>query len=88
MPDDPVDDPQEAQAAGPEQSLAIGLYIGAIVLLMGLVLTVYGAFDPNPVQQDGSDVNKNLWWGLFMVLVGVVTLALSFFSPRRRAITR
>lgn len=70
---------------GDQQAFAIGLYIGAIVLIIGLLLAGYGLFGGPQVNQDGSTLNKDLLWGAVMTLVGVVTLALAWFSPRRRA---
>lgn len=68
-----------------DQSLAIGLYIGSIVVIIGLMLAGYGAFGGSQLTQDGSTTNKDLLWGVVMVAVGLVTLALAWFSPRRRA---
>lgn len=78
----------ETMSSGPGQTLAIGFYIGTIILIIGLMLVVYGAVGPAPPRQHGLNFNKDLWWGLLMVLVGVVTLGLSYASPRRRATAR
>ncbi|WP_445185156.1 hypothetical protein ACTXG6_43650 [Pseudonocardia sp. Cha107L01] len=77
--------PAGAEAHGGDQSLAIGLYIGSIVVLIGLMLAGYGAFGGAQLAQDGSTTNKDLLWGVVMLAVGVLTLALAWFSPRRRA---
>lgn len=73
---------------GDQQAFAIGLYIGAIVLIIGLLLAGYGLFGGPQLNQDGSTLNKDLLWGAVMTVVGVVTLALAWFSPRRRAAAR
>ncbi|MBW0100832.1 hypothetical protein [Pseudonocardia sp. KRD291] len=92
MPSDIQHEPR-VPAADPDlgrdqQAFAIGLYIGAIVLIIGLLLAGYGLFGGPQLNQDGSTLNKDLLWGAVMTLVGVVTLALAWFSPRRRAAAR
>jgi hypothetical protein len=67
------------------QHLAIGLYIGSLILIIGLMLAGYGAFGGAQLNQDGSTINKDLAWGLVMIAVGLMTLALAWFSPRHRA---
>ena len=81
----PVTDPDPGSD---QQAFAIGLYIGAIVLIIGLLLAGYGLFGGPQLNQDGSTLNKDLLWGAVMTLVGAVTLALAWFSPRRRAAVR
>jgi hypothetical protein len=71
-----------------QQAFAVGLYIGSIIVIIGLLLTGYGAFGGAQLAQDGSSTNKDLLWGVVMLVVGLLTLALAWFSPRRRAAGR
>ena len=71
--------------SGTSHALAIGFYIAAVVLLFGTILVLYGILGPAEQTQKSLGININLWWGLFMVAFGCVTLGLSYASPRRRA---
>lgn len=64
---------------------AIGsVYIGATVLLTGLLLAGYGLFGGPQLNRDGSAFTKDLLWGAVVTVVGVVALALARFFLRRR----
>lgn len=71
--------------SGTSHALAIGFYVAAIVLIFGAILVLYGLLGPAGQLQKSLGINANLWWGLFMIIFGLVVLALSWFSPRRRA---
>jgi hypothetical protein len=53
--------------------------IGYLFLIVGALLSVYGAFgsDPAIYAEHSLGMNINLWWGLVMVLFGVIMLALA-----------
>jgi uncharacterized membrane protein HdeD (DUF308 family) len=57
-----------------------GLFFG----LMGLILTALGIFTPNE-RAPLTDVNVNLYSGLFMVAFGAFLLALAWRAARRKA---
>jgi hypothetical protein len=59
----------------------IRLPIGALFLLLGAVLTVYGAMTRSDAQLyvRSENVVINLWWGLVMLVFG----ALMFYYGRR-----
>ena len=76
---------EESLQAGGGHALAIGFYIGAIILIIGVVLTLYGLLGPGAQETKALGININLWWGLFMVAFSCVVLGASFASPRRRA---
>jgi hypothetical protein len=71
--------------SGTSHALAVGSYVAAIVLIFGAILVLYGLLEPTGQLRKSLGINANLWWGLFMVAFGVVVLALSWFSPLRRA---
>jgi|SRR5215218_5140524 len=77
-----------ALQAGGGHALAIGFYIGTIILLIGTLLALYGLLGPAAQEYKSLGININLWWGLFMVVFGCVALGLSYESPRRRAAQR
>ncbi|MDQ3927303.1 MAG: hypothetical protein M3272_10055 [Actinomycetota bacterium] len=77
-----------ALQAGGGHALAIGFYIGTIILVIGTLLALYGLLGPAAQEYKSLGININLWWGLFMVVFGCVALGLSYASPRRRAAQR
>jgi hypothetical protein len=76
---------EESLQSGGGHALAIGFYIGAIVLIIGTILVLYGLLGPAAQEYKSLGININLWWGLFMVVFGCVALGMSYVSPRRRA---
>ena len=71
--------------SGTSHSLAIGFYIAALVLIFGATLVVVGLISSGATVEGNLGFNVNLWWGLVMVVSGLVILALTLASPRRRA---
>jgi uncharacterized membrane protein YecN with MAPEG domain len=71
---------EEAPEGG--ASIAIGLYIAGVILIFGTVLVLYG-LTGSPENEKSLGININLWWGLFMVLSGIVALGLSMVNRRR-----
>lgn len=58
--------------------------IGGLFTLLGLMLAGYGLVSGSRTTSDVAPVtNINLWWGIVMVLFGVLMLALS-----RRSLSR
>jgi hypothetical protein len=60
-------------------NLDIRYPIGYLFLVVGAILAAYGAFgsDPSIYAEHSLGMNVNLWWGLVMVVFGVVMLALA-----------
>lgn len=75
---------QEEDARGHDVSLAIGFYIGGVVVVFGTILVLYGLLG-SPDNAKSLGINLNLWWGLVTVVFGCVILGMSYASPRRRA---
>lgn len=57
--------------------LDIRIPIGLMFTILGLLLTVYGAFSDKAIYSRSLGININLWWGMFMLAFGVVMLVLS-----------
>jgi hypothetical protein len=66
----------------PPPSLDIRLPIGALFTLLGLVLAGFGvATGDEPARYAQSlSVNLNLWWGLVMLLFGIVMLSAATYG--------
>jgi len=59
--------------------LDIRLPIGLMFSLLGIILTIYGLFTASDKKtlETSLGININLWWGLFILLFGVVMLVLA-----------
>lgn len=56
--------------------LDIRLPIGLMFLILGLLISVYGVFSDPAVYQRSLGININLWWGLVMLVFGLVMFLL------------
>jgi hypothetical protein len=66
------------------EGLDIRAPIGGLFSLLGLMLAGYGAVAGSRTTSDVAPVtNVNLWWGLVMLLFGIIMLVLS-----RRAMSK
>ena len=74
-----------AEHSGTSHSLAIGFYIAALVLIFGTTLVLAGLISSGAAVEGNLGFNVNFWWGLVMVLSGIVILGMTLASPRRRA---
>lgn len=64
--------------------LDIRLPIGLMFTILGLLLVGYGLLGDKTIYAHSLGININLWWGLVMLLFGLVMLALgrkSFSAP-------
>ena len=74
---------QDMKDSGKSHRMSIATTIGATIGLIGLVLLLYGLFgNANYNQSDG--INVNLWWGLVMLIFGILMSAGGYISSRRR----
>jgi drug/metabolite transporter (DMT)-like permease len=75
------DDLQGMKASGKSHRMSIATTIGATIGLIGLVLLLYGLFgNASYGQSDG--ININLWWGLVMLVFGLLMSAVGYISAR------
>ena len=66
------------------EGLDIRAPIGGLFSLLGVMLVGYGLVAGSPNAASGApETNVNLWWGLVMMLFGVVMLVMS-----RRAMSK
>jgi hypothetical protein len=59
--------------------LDVRLPIGLMFTTFGLVLSLYGLMSNSEIYQRSLGINVNLWWGLVMLVFGLVML---WFSRR------
>ena len=60
----------------------IRLPLGMMFTLLGGLLSAFGAFSAPAVYARSLGINVNLWWGLVLLLFGVLMLS---FGLRARA---
>jgi len=65
--------------------LDIRLPIGIIFSLYGAVLIVYGLLADPAIFVNSLGVNIDTWWGLAMLVFGLVMAILAFRASRREA---
>lgn len=56
--------------------LDIRLPIGLMFSILGLLLSGYGLFGDKTIYQRSLGINVNLWWGMALLIFGVVMLVL------------
>ena len=61
--------------------LDIRLPIGLLFTIFGIILTIYGIFSDKQIYDIHSlGININLWWGLLILIFGLIFL----FSVRKK----
>ena len=65
-------------------SLDLRLPIGGLFTALGLLIGGYGiATNGNAMYETSLSININLWWGLVMLVVGLIMLAMGVRATRR-----
>lgn len=73
---------QGMEPSGEGHKMSIALTIGATIALIGLVIFLYGLFGPADYSRSDG-ININLWWGLLMLVFGLIMAAGGYISARR-----
>lgn len=73
---------QGLEPASHTHKMSIALTIGATIALMGMVLFLYGLFGPGDYSRSDG-ININLWWGLLMLVFGLLMAVGGYISMRR-----
>ncbi len=60
-----------------EMRLDVRLPIGGMFTLIGGLLAIYGLVADKAMYSRSLDININLWWGLVMLVFGVLMLVLA-----------
>jgi hypothetical protein len=70
--------------------LDVRVPIGGLFTVLGLMLSGYGLVvgSGSASLSAGSSTNVNLWWGLVMLVFGLLLLLGSFLSRRRLEVHR
>lgn len=78
-------DTQGMKDSGGSHKMSIALVIGATIGLIGLVLVLYGLFGDADFKRS-DNINIDLWWGLLMLVFGLLMGGISYISGRRQAV--
>ena len=58
--------------------------IGGMFTMFGVILTVYGIVSDPAIYAKSLGINVNLWWGLVLLIFGLVMLWLAFRAERAK----
>ena len=56
--------------------LDIRIPVGLLFLVVGALLTAFGATSDNALYSRSLNINVNLWWGAVLVVFGAIMVAL------------
>lgn len=76
-------DVQGLKGSGETHRMSIALTIGATIGVIGLILFLYGLFGPADYSRSDG-ININLWWGLVMIVFGILMSIGGYISSRRQ----
>lgn len=73
------------KSSSESHKMSIALVIGATIGLIGLVIMLYGLFgNPDISRSDG--INIDIWWGLAMLVFGLLMSVGNYLITRRRVV--
>ncbi len=58
--------------------------IGGMFAILGAILTVYGLLSSPAIYERSLGINVNLWWGLVLLVFGLVMLGFAFRALRAK----
>ncbi len=67
--------------------LDIRLPIGMLFSILGGILVVFGAVSNSDIYHKSMGININLWWGLVMLIFGLLMFFYGLRATRRNAAT-
>ncbi len=56
--------------------------IGGMFTILGAILAVYGVLSNQAIYERSLGINVNLWWGLALLVFGLVMLAYAYRAHR------
>jgi len=65
-------------------SLDVRFPIGGMFSIVGAILVVYGLVSDPAIYEKSLGINVNLWWGLALLVFGVVMLGFAFRALRAK----
>ncbi len=77
------EDVQDMQPSGQTHRMSIALTIGLTIGVIGLILLLYGLFGHADYSRSDG-INVNLWWGLLMLVFGILMTIGGYISSHRQ----
>jgi hypothetical protein len=65
--------------------LDVRIPIGGMFTIFGVVLIVYGLVSDPAIYQRSLGINVNLWWGLVLLVFGLVMLWLAYRGAKPKS---
>jgi hypothetical protein len=65
-------------------NLDLRLPLGLMFTIFGALLTLFGLISDQAVYQQSLGINVNLWWGLVLLLFGLVMLGFALRAGKAR----
>jgi high-affinity Fe2+/Pb2+ permease len=65
--------------------MSIALTIGVTIVVIGLIILLYGLLGHPDYARHSLGININLWWGLVMLIFGLLMAGGGYLSARRAA---
>jgi hypothetical protein len=65
-------------------NLDVRFPIGGMFSIVGAILTIYGIVSSPAIYEKSLGINVNLWWGLVLLVFGLVMLGLAFRALRAK----
>lgn len=65
--------------------LDVRVPIGGMFTLLGVILVSYGLVSSEAIYERSLGINVNLWWGLVLLVFGLVMLGLAYRFYRARS---
>src|SRR5579859_1817099 len=75
-------DIQGMENSGETHHMSIALTIGATIGVIGLILVLYGLWG-NADYSRSDGINVNIWWGLVMLIFGIIMSIGGYFAAHR-----
>jgi hypothetical protein len=72
---------QDMESSGTRQGMSIALVIGVTVGIIGLVILLTGVIG-HPDFKRSDNINIDLWWGLLMIVFGILMTGGSLLMQR------
>jgi len=65
-------------------SLDVRFPIGGMFSIVGALLVIYGVLSDPTIYEKSLGINVNLWWGLVLLVFGLVMLGFAFRAERAK----
>jgi len=64
-------------------SLDVRFPIGGMFSIVGALLVIYGLVSDSAIYEKSLGINVNLWWGLVLLVFGLIMLLFAYRTHRR-----